>query len=63
MQEALSNKVITPGVTTGEDIAWWLEDQALAHGMTSEATTRVVRQGSVLPVHDPDIALLPGGHH
>ena len=60
MQDALSNKVIKPGITTSEDIAWWLEDRALELGMTSSASTRVVRQGTMLPVHDPDIALQPG---
>jgi len=60
MQDALSNKVIEPGITTSEDIAWWLEDRALEMGMTSSATTRVVRQGAMLPVHDPDTALQPG---
>lgn len=60
MQTALSNAVIKPGETTAEDIAWWLEDQALSLGMTSMATTRIVRDGEALPVHDPDIALQPG---
>jgi Xaa-Pro aminopeptidase len=60
MRTALSNEVIKPGETTSEDIAWWLEDQALALGMTSMATTRIVRDGEALPVHDPDIALQPG---
>ncbi|MBT8078174.1 MAG: aminopeptidase P family protein [Gammaproteobacteria bacterium] len=60
MRTALSNAVIKPGDTTAEDIAWWLEDQALALGMTSMATTRIVRSGEALPVHDPDIAVQPG---
>lgn len=60
MEEALSTKNIITGVTTSEDVAWWLEDRALELGMSSSATTRVVRNGEMLPTHDPDIALQPG---
>jgi Xaa-Pro aminopeptidase len=60
MQEALSTANVRTGETTSEDIAWWLEDKALELGLTSQATTRVVRAGEMLPVHDPDIALQPG---
>lgn len=60
MEEALSTASIETGVTTSEDIAWWLEDRALELGVTSSATTRVVRNGEMLPTHDPDIALQPG---
>ncbi len=60
MQEALSTANVRTGETTSEDIAWWLEDRALELGLTSSATTRVVRGGEMMPVHDPDIALQPG---
>jgi len=60
MQQALSAETIQAGETTSADIAWWLKDRALSLGMTSMATTRVVRGGELLPVHDPDIALMPG---
>lgn len=60
MKEALSTANVRTGETTSEDIAWWLEDRALELGLTSSATTRVVRGGEMLPVHDPDIALQPG---
>jgi len=60
MSEALSSTVIKPGETTGEDIAWWLEDKALELGMSSSASTRVVRQGTLLPIHDPEMPLEPG---
>ena len=33
LERALSNEVITPGVTTLEDVGWWMQDQLLAHGM------------------------------
>ena len=32
-ERALSNEVITPGVTALEDVAWWMMDQLLARGL------------------------------
>jgi Xaa-Pro aminopeptidase len=32
-ERALSNEVITPGVTAMEDVAWWIKDQLLARGL------------------------------
>ena len=60
MQEALSSENIRAGETTNADIAWFLEDRALELGLTSSATTRVVREGRLLPLHDPDTPLQPG---
>ena len=34
-ERAFSNEVITPGVTTLEDVAWWMQDQLLARGLGS----------------------------
>ncbi|MGD8319679.1 MAG: M24 family metallopeptidase [Gemmatimonadota bacterium] len=34
-ERALSNEVITPGVTTLADVAWWMEDQLLDRGLRS----------------------------
>ncbi len=34
-EEALSNAVVTPGVTTLEDVAWWMQDQLLGRGLGS----------------------------
>lgn len=34
-ERALSNEVITPGVTTLEDVAWWLADQQQQRGLGS----------------------------
>ena len=48
------------GVTTAEDVAWWLEDRALELGLTGGGTVRVVRDGELLPIHDPNIPLEPG---
>jgi len=35
-ERALSNEIITPGKTTLEDVAWWMQDQLLARGLGSE---------------------------
>lgn len=34
-ERAFSNEVITPGVTTLEDVAWWMQDELLARGLGS----------------------------
>jgi len=34
-KRALSNEVITPGVTTLEDVAWWIKKQQMTHGVGS----------------------------
>jgi Xaa-Pro aminopeptidase len=34
-ERAFSNEVITPGVTTLEEVAWWMMDQLLARGLGS----------------------------
>lgn len=34
-EQALSNDVITVGITTLEDVAWWMMDQLLARGLDS----------------------------
>ena len=34
-ERAFSNQVITPGVTSLEDVAWWMMDQLLARGLGS----------------------------
>lgn len=35
-ERALSNEVITPGKTTLEDVAWWMQDRLLERGLGSE---------------------------
>ena len=35
LERALSNEVITPGMTTAEDVAWWVQDQLLEQGLGS----------------------------
>lgn len=35
-ERALSNAVITPGTTTLEDVAWWMQDRLLERGLGSE---------------------------
>ncbi len=35
-ERALSNEIVTPGRTTLEDVAWWLQDRLLERGLGSE---------------------------
>lgn len=60
MEEALSTENVTTGETTAADIAWRLRDRAIELGLTGGGTVRVVREGELLPIHDPDIAVEPG---
>ncbi len=66
IERALSNEVITPGVTTHTDVAWWLEEQRermgllrtwyptvythLADGGEIGGTDRVIQRGDVLQI-------------
>jgi len=34
-ERAFSNEIITPGVTTLEDVAWWMQDELLTRGLGS----------------------------
>lgn len=34
-EKALSNQVITPGITTLEDVAWWMNEQLFQHNLES----------------------------
>lgn len=58
--EALSDAHVVPGKTTAADVAWWLQDKALALGMTGSGTPRVVRRGELLPLNAPDMPIQPG---
>lgn len=60
MEEALSAANVVTGKTTAEDIAWWLQDRALELGVTGGGTVRVIREGVLLPIHDPHITVEPG---
>lgn len=60
MEEALSTANIVTGETTAEDVAWWLQDRALELDVTGGGTVRVIREGVLLPIHDPRITLEPG---
>lgn len=60
MEEALSTANVVTNETTAEDIAWFLEDRAHELGLVGHGTVRVVREGELLPIHDPDITIQPG---
>jgi len=66
LDRALSNEVITPGVTTQGDVMWWLEEQRAAMGLESGwhatvyvsppdgkeigNTFRVIQQGDIIQI-------------
>lgn len=60
MTEALSPANVKVGKTTAMDISWWLQDRALALGLTGGGTPRIVRKGELLPLADPKLTVQPG---
>jgi len=60
--QALSRRVIHPGVTTCADVHWWMRDKAaeLGFGMGFLPGLRITRQGQPLPMNSPDHPILPG---
>jgi Xaa-Pro aminopeptidase len=66
LERALSNEVITPGKTTHNDVAWWLEERreamglrrtwfpglftSLPDGSEIEGTERVIQRGDILQI-------------
>jgi len=49
ISEAFSNAVITPGVTTTEDVVWWLRQKVRDSGMTTWFQTSVARFSADVP--------------
>jgi Xaa-Pro aminopeptidase len=51
IREAFSNKVITPGKTTSEDVVWWMRQRVaeLGHGSWFHPSITIHRQGSAPP--------------
>ncbi len=45
IQEAFSNKVITPGITTVDDVQWWMRQKMLSLGVDMWFPATVDRQG------------------
>ena len=60
--EALSRRVIHPGVTTCADVHWWMRDKAheLGFGTGFLPGLRINRQGQSLPGNSPEHPILPG---
>lgn len=61
-EEALSDAVVTVGVTTAADIEWWMREKALDLGLGQEFIpgVRLVREGEPLPMNSPDHPVQPG---
>ena len=51
IREAFSNKVITPGKTTTEDVAWWMRQRVVEMGLGKwfHPSVTIHRQGGVKP--------------
>ncbi len=51
LSRAFSNAVITPGVTTVDDVRWWLRQESLRLGMTNwfHPSVSVQREGDIPP--------------
>jgi hypothetical protein len=64
LQEALSARVIVPGVTRAADVAWWLRERTRALGLACwfHPTVSIQRRGEALsPLGvTPDATILPG---
>jgi Xaa-Pro aminopeptidase len=58
IREAFSNKVITPGETTNEDVAWWMRQRVaeMGHGSWFHPSVTIYRQGGT----DGDNVIQPG---
>ena len=51
IREAFSNKVITPGTTTTEDVVWWMRQRVaeMGHGNWFHPSITIYRQGGTKP--------------
>jgi hypothetical protein len=61
IREAFSNKVITPGKTTNEDVVWWMRQRVAELGLGSwfQPSINVSRKGGVQPPGGPTV-IQPG---
>ena len=59
IREAFSNDVITPGVTTSDDVAWWMRQRVAEMGLGSwfQPSISIQRRGGEMP---DERAILPG---
>lgn len=60
LERALSNEVITPGVTTLEDVGWWVREQFHARGLGFDfepgaETPRILYSARSKPIDPPDV--------
>lgn len=54
IREAFSNKVITPGKTTSEDLAWWMRQRVaeMGHGNWFHPSITIYRKGEPTPANN-----------
>jgi Xaa-Pro aminopeptidase len=63
MREAFSNKVITPGVTTTEDVAWWMRQRVAGLGLGGwfHPSITIQRKGGLPSELPPDKRIIQRG--
>jgi hypothetical protein len=71
ISEAFSSRVITPGVTTGKDVSWWIRQRFCDLGISCGfAVIGIQRRGAPVPPHNemilmagqlpPETVIMPG---
>jgi Xaa-Pro aminopeptidase len=63
IREAFSNKVITPGVTTTDDVAWWMRQRVAGLGLGGwfHPSVSIQRKGGLPPDLPPDKRIIRRG--
>lgn len=63
IREAFSNQVIVPGVTTSEDVAWWMRQRVAEMGLGKwfHPTITIWRKGGLPPGLPPDKRVIQRG--
>ena len=61
--EAFSNKVITPGVTTSEDVVWWMRQRVANMGLGHwfHPSITIQRKGGIPPGRAPNARVIQRG--
>ena len=60
IREAFSNKVITPGKTTNEDVVWWMRQRVVGARASASGSTRRSPSGAQGEKTNPRGVILPG---
>lgn len=63
IREAFSNQVVVPGVTTTEDVVWWMRQRVaeMGHGQWFQPSVTISRRGGIPPDTPPDRRVIQRG--